>query len=349
MPPIIRSVILSLLTTWFFIWLLKPTAIRLGFVDHPGGRKQHPHPIPLIGGLVIFGGFCFGLLSLHISLEPYRGMIAGAILLVIVGAVDDLYDVHFRIKLFGQVLAALFLIFWGNLILENPGNLFFLGPINFGHWGQLITVFLVMLYINAINFLDGIDGLAAGVSFCQILFLLFFAFQLGSADSNILLVLLVPVFIFLLFNFPFPGRKAAQMFLGDSGSMLLGFLIIYFTLHLSQLNVKQVSPVLLLWILAFPVFDLAAVSLHRILKGKSPFAADRKHVHHLLHALSLKGGLITVILIFFSVLLGFVGILLNHHHVSNSWMFWSLIIVFFVYFVFTEWLRYLTRNKSFSS
>jgi len=344
MPPIIRSIILSFLTTWFFIWLLKPAALRLGFVDHPGGRKQHPHPIPLIGGLVIFGGFCFGLLSIHMSLQPYRGMIAAAILLVIVGAVDDLYDVHFRVKLVGQILAALFLVFWGNLILEKPGSLFFLGEVNFGNWGVLVTIFLVMMYINAINFLDGIDGLAAGVSFFQILFLLFFAWQLHSLDWNLLLILLVPIFIFLLFNFPFPGRQAAHMFLGDAGSMLLGLLIVYFILHLSQINITQVSPVLLLWVIAFPIFDLAAIALHRILKGQSPFAADRKHIHHLLHALGLKDGWVTLMLILFSIALGIVGVLLKHY-ISNSLLFWLLVILFFVYFGVTEWLRHFVRGK----
>ena len=122
---ILKSSVIALLASLFCIWLLRPLAIRLGLVDRPSERKLHENEIPLTGGIAMFFGFCFALLSLHESLFPYRGMLAGSAILVLMGVMDDFRDLSSKLRLRGQLLAALLLVIWGDVLLQNWGNLFF--------------------------------------------------------------------------------------------------------------------------------------------------------------------------------------------------------------------------------
>ena len=155
---ILKSSVVALLASLFCIWLLRPLAIRLGFVDRPSGRKLHEKEVPLIGGIALFFGFCFALLSVAVSLQPYRGMLAGSSILVLMGVVDDFKDLSSKLRLFGQLLAALLLVSWGGMMLHNLGDLFFFGDVKLGLWAIPITIFVVMAYINAMNMVDGQDG-----------------------------------------------------------------------------------------------------------------------------------------------------------------------------------------------
>ena len=343
---ILKSSLVALLATLFCIWLLRPLAHRIGFVDRPGGRKVHEKNTPLIGGISMFFGFCFALLSLHVSLEAYRGMIAGSSLLILMGVVDDFKELGSRLRLVGQLLATIFLITWGNQLLNNLGNIFFLGNFQLGLWAFPITVFCVMGYLNAMNMIDGQDGLAGGVALTQSIMLLGLAIHLNRySDLRMLIILSVLLIVFLAFNMRFPWRKKASVFMGDSGITFIAFLIAWFSIELSQANIQAVKPITVLWVVAFPIFDLIAVSIFRMRQGKSILKASRDHFHHVLHLAGVNVQISTLLLCLLSLVLGCIGIGLNYLGVSEGWQFVGIIIALMAYLTLVKLVRDPQRKE----
>jgi len=337
---ILKSSIVAMLATLFCIWLLRPLAHRIGFVDRPGGRKVHEDNTPLIGGIAMFFGFCFALLSLHVSLESYRGMIAGSSLLILMGVVDDFKELDSKLRLLGQLFATLFLIAWGDQLISNLGNIFFLGDLHIGLWAFPVTVISVMGYLNAMNMVDGQDGLAGGLALTQSLLLLVLAIHLNRySDLRMLIILSVLLTVFLAFNMRFPWRRKASVFMGDSGITFVAFLISWFAIELSQLNVHLLKPVTILWIVAFPIFDLIAVSVFRIRQGKPILQASRDHFHHILHVAGVNVQISTFLLCLLSFVLGAIGIGLNYWNVSEGWQFISIIIALILYLTLVKLVR----------
>lgn len=330
------------MATFLCIFLLRPIAGRLGLVDRPGGRKIHETEIPLIGGIAMFFGFTFALLSLPISMSSYRGMFAGAGLLLLIGVLDDLHELSSKLRLFGQFLAAFIMIFWGHEEVRFLGNLFSFGNITTGYWAFPLTAVVVVAFINAMNMIDGQDGLAGGVAFFQVLLLLIVSLHLEHfADARMLILLAVALAIFLSFNLRTPWRKSASVFMGDAGSTTIAFLIAWFAVELAQANVSEVSPLTIVWILAFPLFDLINVMLSRIMQGQSPFRAGRDHIHHDLHLRGVDGTLSTLILTLFSLFLGVLGVCLNLVGLVEAWQLIILILVLVIYLAAVR----IVRNK----
>lgn len=343
---IIKSSFVALIATLFCIWLLKPLAKQIGFVDRPGGRKHHSAAVPLIGGVAMFFGFCFALLALNISLHSYRGLIAGSALLILMGVVDDFKDLSSHLRLFGQLLAAVLLTVWGGQQLVHLGDLFFLGPVNLGLWAFPVTVFVVVAYLNAMNMIDGQDGLAGGVALGQTAMLLALSLVLGKMDdARFLIVVAVLLLVFLNFNMPTPWRKKASIFMGDSGVTFIGFLLAWFAINLSQSNVDILRPITVLWIMAFPLFDLVNVCLHRLRQRKSMFLAGRDHLHHILHMHGLNAPLSTLLLCLFSLLLGGIGLFLDYLNISDGWQLMLLVVMLIAYTL----MVHIVRDKAYDS
>lgn len=337
-----RSAMVALIASLFCLYLLKPLAVRIGLVDRPDERKQHLNHVPLIGGLVIFFGFCFALLTLHISLMSYRGLLAGSLLLVLMGVLDDFHNISSRLRLFGQLIASLFLVIWSGALLAHLGNFLFIGDFNPGLWALPLTVVTIIANINAVNMIDGQDGLAGGVILGQCILLGYLAYQFHQVgDLHLLLIISILLLVFLSFNMPLPWRKTAAIFLGDAGSTLLAYLLAWFALHLSQIDVLHLKPITILWVMSFPLFDLFNVVIYRLRSGRSIFRAGRDHVHHVLHVLGIKGVLSTAILVFFSLSLGLIGMMLNYLHISESWQFLAWLIVLTIYLLGVH----LSRNR----
>jgi UDP-GlcNAc:undecaprenyl-phosphate/decaprenyl-phosphate GlcNAc-1-phosphate transferase len=337
---IIKTSLVALIATTFCIWLLRPLAIRLGFVDRPGGRKTHSHDIPLIGGVAMFFGFCFSLLTLHLSLEAYRGMIAGSALLMLVGVVDDFQGLSSKLRLLIQVVAALLLIIWGHEIVNNLGNIFFVGNVQLGMWAFPVTIMFIVGYINAMNMVDGQDGLAGGVALGQVLLLLLLSWHLGrGVDFDVLVIVAVLLLVFLSFNMHLPWRKRASIFMGDSGITFIAFIISWFAVNLAQMNNHIVRPITLLWVLAFPLFDLVNVVVHRLIQGDSIFQPSRDHLHHVLHIAGVNTALSTILLWLLSFSLGLTGLLLNHFNVAEGWQFLLYISLLVIYVLIVQIAR----------
>lgn len=328
----LMACIVAAVATVFCIWLLRPLARHIGFVDRPGGRKTHSHDIPLIGGVALFFGFSFGLLVLSISLKDYRGLLAGVALLLLMGVVDDFKELGSSLRLIGQFLAALIFVFWGGPLLLHLGNLFFLGPVDLGIWAYPLTILLVMGFVNSMNMLDGQDGLSGGIVLGQLVLLFILAYQLHLSTviqlSALLIVLLV---IFLFFNLPVPWRKRASIFMGDSGITFLAFIVAWFGLYLAQVDPEQIAPLTILWIVALPIFDLLHVVVKRIKEKRSVLEAGRDHVHHVLHVAGWRMGVSTSFLCVLSVGLGLFGLWLNAMRVGDGWQFVLWLGALFLY------------------
>ena len=348
------SVLLGAFVTTVCINLLMPVALHIGLVDTPGGRKKHIHPVPLIGGIAIFMGFCFALLCFNISLRNFRGLLAGSSVLLLIGVMDDFHELTPRIRLLGQCFATLLLMELGHLSVMHLGNLFFLGDINLGWFSFPFTTFFVLGFVNAINMIDGNDGLAGMIVLGQALFFVYLAVLFHQTDTiYVLLLLSAPLCVFLHYNLACSNEKRASVFLGDAGSTFLGFVIAWFAVSLSQVMstthlpyAATFNPLTLMWVLAYPLFDLLAVIAHRLRAGKSPFSAGRDHFHHLL----LDGGFsrvsITFMLFALSVALGAIGIVLADLQVPESCQLVAFFGFFLAYFVASiRLLVYCTRGQ----
>ncbi len=323
-------------------------AIRLGLVDAPNSRKHHQGDIPLIGGLAMFMGFLVALLTLPISLQHYRSFIAGSALLVFVGLLDDFHELSTKSRFLAQIFALLLMFFWGGIKLTHLGNLIFYKTLVLGFCSLPVSVIAGLGIINAINMVDGIDGLAGTLVFVELMLLIYCAIISGQLLSAYMLLLMIAVVLaFLWLNFRFPSRLA-QVFMGDAGSMFLGFSLIWFLIELSQTGSHAVTPVTMLWIMALPLFDTTAVMLYRVGKKRSIFSSDRQHCHHLLAELKLSAAQISIILGSTNLVLGTLGLVAYQYQLAEGILFIGFLIFFILYFISVTYLRlrlYQKRNS----
>lgn len=278
--------------------LALPLARRFGLVDHPGGRKDHGCAMPVVGGLVIY----FVVVAGFLLFESGHGLrtwafIGGAGLLVLVGQLDDYFDLRWTWRIGAQSLAALLMAVVAGVMATNLQDVFGFMGANIGLLAVPFTVFIVVGVINALNMADGVDGLAGSLSVVALL--LFACFGLYS--GNVLVVermvaVAAAVLGFLVWNARFPWQPRAKVFLGNGGSMLLGFTIAYASVRLSQSPDHPVSPVLGPWALSLPLIDCVTLMIRRWRQGRSPFAADRHHMHHMLLDAGFRASAVVAIL-----------------------------------------------------
>jgi UDP-GlcNAc:undecaprenyl-phosphate GlcNAc-1-phosphate transferase len=294
--------------TFLMLWLLQPLAYRLNLLDIPAGRKDHARPTPIIGGL----GMAIGIIAAEWILAEQvpvavRAYTASALLLIVIGLLDDKYDLSWRLRICAQVAAALISATWGGVRIEHLGPIFGLGELHLGALSLPFTVFAVVGLINAVNMIDGVDGLAGSLVLAALL-------MMGAAGlyaGNTIVVQQTciaagAIAAFLWFNLRFPWRKQARMFMGNAGSAFLGFTVAWAACRLTQDPQHPVSPMLALWLVPVPIADCLVLMIRRVRAGRSPFKADHNHVHHLLRdsgfspmgsvlllcAFSVTGGLI---------------------------------------------------------
>lgn len=310
MTYLIQPLLAALLTALLIVWLRRP-ALRIGLVDHPGGRKRHGDIVPLTGGVAIALGTVITLaLSAH-RMGDYQVLFVAALVLVAIGVLDDIGEVSPRTKLGAQVFAAVLMTSWGNHFLTNLGDILARGPIELANWSIPLTVFATVAVINGINMFDGLDGLAGGLVLGILGYFALFAWLVPDAAAlKLLLVLAGAVAGFLIFNAPSPLRGRRRVFMGDAGSLVLGFVVVWFTIdltHRSDPAATTVPPVVMLWVVAIVLFDVFTVTVRRVLRRRDPAAPDRAHLHHLLLRRGLSGGQATLIIVGANVALGGIG------------------------------------------
>lgn len=289
----VQAFLACVLTALLIVWLRRP-AQRFGLLDHAGGRKRHGTSVPVTGGVAFTAAFLVTLLISAPVLSQYAVLLVAMGMLAAVGLLDDLGEVSPRGKLGVEVLAALFMTSWYGLYLADLGDLFARGPFDLRNWGIPLTVFATVAVINGLNMLDGIDGLAGGLAFGILSFYAAFAAMLQEVNAfKFLVVMLGALAGFLLFNLPHPWRGARRTFMGDTGSLILGFVIAWFSVELTKRPGARVPPVVMLWVAGVVLLDLFTVTLRRVIRRRDPALADRGHIHHLLlrRGLSAKGTL----------------------------------------------------------
>jgi UDP-GlcNAc:undecaprenyl-phosphate GlcNAc-1-phosphate transferase len=267
--------------------ILIPMAIKLGhqydLVDTPGGRKKHKGPVPLVGGLVIVPVFAalvyFSGLYENLPLLPLLG---GIFFLLSVGAIDDKFHIHPWARFVIQIWLSCYIVIFAQSELENLGNLYGFGDVHLGWFGKAFSVTCLVLLMNAINMMDGQDGLASGFVAVALGWLMLASWQAGNILSFwAMIFLMMPILAFLFFNMRHPFREKASVFLGDAGSLSLALLLGWFAIRTAQDGVEPaaIPAVVIIWIMTVPIMDTFAVFFTRMKQGRSPFEADRLHLH----------------------------------------------------------------------
>lgn len=330
------------------ILAFRPVCIRLNHVDEPGGRKRHSLATPLSGGLAIATSIVvlgFGL----IPSSTFVGFALGVCLLLVLGAMDDRKHVVAVVRLALQTAAvAGGMCLLGDVQLHSVGNLLGTGDIELGSWSVLFTIFAAVGVINAVNMIDGIDGLAGG--FAVMLGAVILSLSVGTLAVNIVLLCLVigSVLGFLAFNLRMPWRRRARIFLGDAGSLVLGYMLVWFAIEASQGPQAVFEPITAVWLFGLPLCDTVYLMGSRMLRKKSPLAADRYHFHHLLLRYGLTPGWALYAWLLVAGLFMAVGIGGSHLHVPDYAMCAGFIVVFIAYCVLTNlfWRKRLTGRTS---
>ena len=286
------SPIAAFLFTVMIIVALRPVAIMIGLVDVPSDRKPHNGNVPLIGGISILIGYIlamlmFALISGHElwSTPRIATYIVASAFLVVVGAWDDLNGLRVYVKFAAQTVAALAMIFAGGVVLTNLGTLSLSDtPLELGLLAVPFTVFATLGVINAVNMSDGVDGLGGGLVFVSAIGLAIANIMQGGKIGYTMFTLTLAATIagFLVFNLRIVSKKTAWVFLGDSGSTFLGFSLAWLAISMSQGDPAVISPAAMLWFVMVPIFDAVTIVVRRIVRGGSPFKADREHLHHVL-------------------------------------------------------------------
>ncbi len=270
--------------TWMALALLTPLAPRLRLLDYPRGRKNHAAPTPVTGGLAMAVGVVMAaLVFVPMAGDGFWGFAAAAIVLIGVGVMDDIHDIRWHWRVLSQVIAALIMVYASGVRVEQLGPVFGLDSMALGALSVPFTVFATVGLINAINMVDGVDGLAGGLVWCALLMLAAAALYAGNGlIAERLMLLMGAVAAFLVFNMRWPWRQRARLFMGNGGSAFLGLVVAWFAFRLTQNASHPVNPVLALWLLPIPVMDTLVVMMRRIRSRRSPFHADRNHIHHLM-------------------------------------------------------------------
>lgn len=303
---VVFCLLLALVVSLFISRVLASFAVRIGLADPPGGRKRHEGTIPLTGGLGMFAGFFVGAMASAVVAGPNIALVVALFLLVFGGAADDMHDISAQSKLLVQLVAAMLMTSWAGVQVKQLGNLFGFGPLQLYDWSVPFSVVCAIGVINAINMVDGLDGAAGGISLTAALWLVYAALEQGlGLQAFLLLVLAAAIAGFLVWNVRFPPlREQARVFMGDSGSMMLGLALCWFSIDLTQGEGRSLAPIVCIWILAVPLLDMSRVMFVRYRRKVSMFNAGREHLHHVLLARGASPHAAALAMIGISVLCG---------------------------------------------
>lgn len=279
--------------TLLLLLLLIPLAPRWKLMDHPGGRKHHLGKTPVVGGLSI--GFMFVAALLVFQPQAWQGSVIAILTLLTLGILDDRHDLSPIPKLLTQAGVVLLMFYAADVKLMMVGNLIGYGSIGTWVFAPIVTTVAVIGVINAINMADGIDGHAGFMSLIAFTAYAYVARESALWDQyKLLLALAGGVTAFLLLNARAPWLNHARTFLGDAGSMVLGFVIAWFAVDLTQGDGRSFPPICALWVIAIPLCDCVSLMIRRRSTGGSMFAADRQHLHHYLLTRGLSVGQATI-------------------------------------------------------
>ena len=340
-----KNIILIILTTFLssliYVPIVKRIAHHIGAIDVPDERKVHKKPMPRLGGLAIFASFLTGYVLFADITAQMISILIGGFIIVLTGIIDDIKPLRARTKFLAQLLAACIVVFYGNIYLTDTSilGMYF----NFGDWGSLVSIFLIMGAINAINLIDGLDGLAAGT--CSIYYVTMLIIGLtvkvahGGLDVMLCTIMIGSTLGFLVYNF-----NPASIFMGDTGSMFLGYMISVIAL-LGFKTATFTSFLIPMLIMFIPIFDTILAIFRRMLKGENIGAPDKEHLHHQLlkKTSSVKK---TVLLIYFTnICFSIVSVLYSWGNTKSAMIIYGILMVITLFFILKTDILYQHKKK----
>lgn len=302
-------------------------AFRVGAIDVPkDSRRMHKKPIPRLGGIAIFTGFFISVICLSIDFinNEVRGVLLGSMIIVVLGVVDDVLALKPLFKGIPQIFAVFLPVFFGVRIERLPnfgaGDAYIELPLI---WQYIITMVWIMAILNAVNLIDGLDGLACGVSSIMSLCVLAIAFMLRDHVVCMIAAALAGACLgFLPYNV-----NPAKLFMGDTGAMFIGYILgclMVMGLFRASDVITFFAPFL---ILGLPIFDMGFAAVRRILSGRSPFSGDKKHLHHKLVAIGLSQRKAVLLLYTVSTVLGTIAVMLTGEGFKTALMVIALVFM----------------------
>ena len=325
------SIITYSLLSFILFFFCGKVSYKLNLVDLPNKRKIHFKPTAYTGGISLSIVLLLGIQLFDFSDRNLNLIFSIGFLISIVGLIDDKYNLNIGGKLSLQIIPILYLIVFENLFLNELGNYDYFA-LGLGSFSLPFSLLSVLFLINAFNYFDGLDGV---LGFTSITVITILYFLVPDEDIKLFLIIIsIPICIFLCFNFSIFGLP--KLFLGDNGSLLLGFIFAFILIYLS--NQKLIHPILLAWSIAIFVYEFLSINLIRIKNKKDPFTAGQDHLHHLLFEKTNSIFLTNFFMCFTNIILFLIGFL--SFRISSSVVSLFLFILFFIIF-------FIIRNSYF--
>jgi UDP-N-acetylmuramyl pentapeptide phosphotransferase/UDP-N-acetylglucosamine-1-phosphate transferase len=316
LPAILIAFASALIITWYYIPKVIKVVRERHLEDKPGFHKIHKAEVPTLGGIGIFGGFIFGfLIGVNGYMPGLSYFTAAVAFLLFVGIKDDLVYLNPRKKFWGEMGAAILVAVFTNIHITNLHGFAGIGVISV-FASYVVTIAIIVIIINAVNLIDGIDGLAAAVGIiASISFGIFFYLSGDYGYTVMAAAMLGSLIAFLRYNMSEGPKK---IFMGDSGSLIIGFTLAVFAIHFNELVANgspavnlESAPSISIAILIVPLFDTIRVMALRIHAGKSIFVGDKRHIHHMMLRAGFSHKEATLYISFFNVLLVVIAFLLD--------------------------------------
>jgi UDP-GlcNAc:undecaprenyl-phosphate GlcNAc-1-phosphate transferase len=320
--------VIALVVSVAAIVAVRPVAFRLALVDRPGGRKIHDAEVPVVGGLGMFLGLFIAIGVLPIGLRPPNEFAAVCAIFVVIGLLDDRFGLSPLLRLVVQFAATIWIAMATGTSAQFLGTLSAHGPVVLmDEVAVVLTGVLVAGGVNAFNMIDGIDGLAGSIGLIAMVSIAALAFDAGLASTvAIALIASGALAAFLVFNLPLRVNRPIRCFMGDAGSLLIGFVVAWLILGVSQNSSSGVEPAVMLFAVAVPISDLFWVFIYRMRRGQSPFRADNSHLHHyLLKSGASHAGALSILAVC-AVAMSCLGLALNKTDLPGFFSFGIFII-----------------------
>ncbi len=338
---VLEIILVTFIAGMLLIPIVKKIAYHIGAIDIPNERKIHTKPMPRFGGVAIFGAFLFGYILYGEITSQMISILIGAFIILLIGIFDDIKPIRARYKFLVQIIAALIVVVYGQIYFSEVTflgfNFYFSEPFNY-----ILSIFFVVAISNAVNLIDGLDGLAGGISSIYFLTISIIAYVLGKfggLDIILSLIMLGSTLGFLVFNFP-----PAKIFMGDSGSLFLGFMIAVIALvgyKIATLT-TLIIPVV---ILAIPIFDTLLAIFRRLLKGKNIGEPDKEHFHYQLLKLRFSPQISIIIIYLINIMFSVASIFYAIGKTKNAIILYLLLMLLLLFVILKTDILYEHTKK----
>lgn len=325
------------LITAFFVALvllviMTPFAHQLGLVDQPNYRKQHTGQIPLTGGVAIFLAVLIASFVTDVWLRNNPLFFTASAFIVLLGMLDDKFNLSAKGRLLCQFGVAAIMAWSAQNHITGLGDILGVGNLYLGVGGYFFTLICVVGVINAFNMIDGIDGLAGGMSLVVLSSVVILLLTSNNGNEIMVPMLIIAALVpFLAFNMSLRGFKGNKIFMGDSGSMFIGLTIVWLLVEYTQGQEAAMRPITAVWLVGLPLMDMAAIMYRRVNKGQSVLRPDRQHLHNIF----MRAGFTSNKALFAIILIGAcyasVGILGEIWLVPESIMFYAFVCLLIMY------------------